>query len=149
MHAQNCLFRALECSKLPKIARTAIWTSSWKLYFSTLRSRWARHGALAGRRIAVASVGTLTGKRRGRLVGGAGTILPCCWRRSGWCRRRGRRRRRSLVELNSFADAPPAGLVQTKPRCALQPHDVAIEVAQHFGKIFVTSVFGEVWFRRD
>ena len=99
-----------------QIARTAIWTSSWKLYFSSaaaarLRGRLALHGALAGRRIAVASFGTLPGKRGGRLVGGAGTILPGCWRRSGWCRRRCRRRRRSLIELISFADAPPAGLV--------------------------------------
>ena len=67
------------------------------------------------------------------------------WRRSGWCRRR----RRSLVELISFADAPPAGLVRTKPRCTLQAHDVAIEVAQHFGKIVVKSVFCEVWFCSD
>ena len=75
---QNCLF-------LAQIAHTAIWTSSWKLYFASaaraaarLRSRWARHGSLAGRRIAVASFGTLTGRRRGSLVGGAVTILPCC-----------------------------------------------------------------------
>ena len=61
----------------------------------------------------------------------AGTILPGCWRRNGWCRRR----LRSLVELISIADATPAGLVRTKPRCKLQAHDVAIEVAQHFGKI--------------
>ena len=120
------------------------------------------------------------------LVSGAGTILRCCWRRSSWCRRRWR----SLVELISFADAPPAGLVQTKPRCTLQTHDVAsssqnkyttevpdqkqaiskgslgtlggtdhlkgwdrvtflLEVAQHFGKIVVKSVLGEVWFRSD
>ena len=36
------------------------------------------------------------------LVGGEGTILPCCWRRSCWCLRRGWRRRGSLVELISF-----------------------------------------------
>ena len=133
-----------------QIARTAIWISLWKLYFSSAAAAWlgsrrARHGALAGRRIAGASFGTLTGRRRGRLVSGAGTILPGCWRRSGWCRRR----RRSLVELISFADAPPAGLVRTKPRCTLQAHDVAIEEAQHFRKIAVKSVFGEVWFRSD
>ena len=38
-----------------------------------LRSRRALRGALAGRRIAVASFGTLTGRRRGRLVGWAGS----------------------------------------------------------------------------
>ena len=103
-----------------QIARTVIWKSSWKLYFSQawLRSRRARHGAL---RIAGASFGTLTSRRRGRLIGGAGTILPDCWRRS------------------TFSDAPPSGLVRTKPRCTLQAHDVAIEEAQHFGKIFVKS----------
>ena len=44
-----------------------------------------------------------------------------------------RQRRRSLVELISVADSPPAELVRTKHRCTLQAHDVAIEVAQHFG----------------
>ena len=63
-----------------QIARTAIWMSSWKVYFSSAAAAWlrssrARHGALAGRRIAVASFGTLTGRRRGGLIGGAGTIL--------------------------------------------------------------------------
>ena len=118
-----------------QIERTAIWISSWKLYFSSAAAAWfgsrrALHGALAGRRIAGASFGTLTCRRRGKLVSGAGTILPGCWRRSGWCRRR----RRSLVELTgiSFAYAPPAGLVQTKCRCTLKAHHVALEVAQHF-----------------
>ena len=60
------------------------------------------------------------------LVGGEGTILPCC---GG-----------SVVELISFADASPTGSVRTKPRCTLQAHDVAIEVAQHFEKIVVKSV---------
>ena len=55
-----------------QIARAAIWLSWWKLYFASaaaawLRSRQARHGALAGRRIACASFGTLTGWRRWRL----------------------------------------------------------------------------------
>ena len=45
-----------------------------------LRSRSAADGALAGRRIAGASFGTLAGRRRARFVGGAGTILPGCWR---------------------------------------------------------------------
>ena len=124
-----------------QIARTAIWISSWKLYFSSAAAAWlgsrrAQHGALAGRRIAGAVFGTLTGRRRGRLVSGAGTILPCCWPRSGWCRLRWR----SLVELISFVDAPPAGLVQTRPRCNLQAHDVVIEVAQQFGKIVVNRL---------
>ena len=84
----------------------------------------------------------LIGQRCGRLVGGAGTILPGCRRKSGWC---------SLVELISFADEPPTGLVRlgTKPRCTLQAYNVAIEVAQRFEKIVVKSVFGEVWFRRE
>ena len=60
-----------------------------------------------------------------------------------------RLRRRSLVELISLDEAPPAGLVRTKHRCAHQAHDVAIEVAQHFGKNAVKSVFCEVWFRGD
>ena len=48
------------------------------------------------------------------------------------------------------AGAPPAGLVRTKPRCtSLQAHDVVMEVAQHFGKNIVKSVFGEVWFSSD
>ena len=78
-----------------QIALTAIWISSWKIYFSSataawLRSSWARHDALAGRRIAVASFGTLTCRRLGSLVSGAGTIFPCCWRTS----------RRVLVHLD-------------------------------------------------
>ena len=40
-----------------------------------LRSRSAVHGAFAGCRIVGPSFGILTGRRRGRLVGGAGTIL--------------------------------------------------------------------------
>ena len=127
-------------------SRTQI--SSWKLYFSSAAAAWlgsrrTRHGALAERRIADFS--TLTSRKRWRLVSWAGTNLPCCWRRSRWCLWRWG----SLVELISFADEPPAGLVQTKPRCTLQAHDVAIEVAQHFGKIVVKSVFCEVWFSCD
>ena len=130
-----------------QIALTVIWISSWKLYFSSaaaawLRSRRALHCALAGCRIAGASFCTLTGLRRGRLVCWAGTILPGCWRRSSWCWLR----LRSLVEPISFDEAPPAGLVRTKHRCTHQAHDVAIEVAQHFEKIDVKSVFCEVWF---
>ena len=83
--------------------------------------------------------------RRGRLVGVAGTILPGCWCRSCRCRQR----RHSLVELISFADTPPAGLVWTKPRCTLRAHDVIIEVAQHFGKIVVKSIFSNIWLRYD
>ena len=140
------------------IARTATWIriSSWKLYFLSVVATWlssrrSRHGALAGRRIVGASFGTLTGRRRGRLVGGVGTIHPCCWRRGCqcWCQRRGLWHLRSLVQPISFADAPSTGLVGTKPRCASHAHDAAIEVAQHFGKIVVKSVFGNVWFRHD
>ena len=58
-----------------QIARTAIWISSWKLYFSSaaadwLRNRRSRHGALAG-----ASFGTLTCRRRGMLVGTYSPLL--------------------------------------------------------------------------
>ena len=49
------------------------------------------------------------------LVGGAGTILHCCWRRSCWFRRRGWRRRGSLVELTSFDD----GLLQVRSERSL------------------------------
>ena len=146
MNAQNCLFWALECSN----HLHSTWISLWKLYFSSAAAAWLRssralHGALSWRRIACARFGPLTGRRRGRLVSWAGTILPGYWRSSCWCWRC----RGSLVELISFADTPPAGLVQTKPRCTLQAHDVAIEVALHFGKIVVKSVFSEVWFRCD
>ena len=107
MHAQNCLFRAIECSNrahsdLDKLTEALVFTAA----AAWLRSRRARHGALVGRKIAGTSFGTLIGRRRGRLVGGAGTILPCCWCRSG----RRRRRRdaavavrwlRSSIELRS------------------------------------------------
>ena len=156
MDAQNCLFRALECSyrahsDLDKLmeALSFIRESEGPRPAAWLRSRRGRHGALTGRRIAGTSFGTLARRRRGRLVGragGAGTIPPCCWRRSGWCLRRDRRRLHCLVKLISFADA---GLVRMKPRCTLQAHNVAIEEAQHFRKIAVKSVLGEVWFRSD
>ena len=129
-----------------QITRTAIWISIRKLYISSaaawLISRRSRHGA---------SFGTLTGRRRGMLVGGAGTILPSCWRRSCWCRRRGWRRRGSLVELISLRLCwrPPLGSVRTKLRGTVQAHDVPTKVAQHFVKVFVKSVFGEGCFRRD
>ena len=60
--------------------------ASWKLFLSSaaaawLRSQRERHGTLA--RIAGASFRPLNGRRRWTLVGEAGTILPCCWRRSG------------------------------------------------------------------
>ena len=84
MHAQNCLFRAIECSNRAHSDLDKI----MEVYFSSaaaaeLRSRRARRGALAGRRIAGDSFGTLTGRRRGRLLSGAGAILPGCRRRSG------------------------------------------------------------------
>ena len=59
-----------------QIARTAIWISSWKLYFSSASAAWLR-----GRRsLHCPSFDTLTCRRRG--IGGAGTILPCCCCRS-------------------------------------------------------------------
>ena len=81
-----------------------------------------------------------------RLVGGADTILPCCWCRSCWCWRRGLLRQCSLVELISFADLPAAGLVQTKPQCTIPAHYVAIEEAKHFGRIVLKSIFCQIWF---
>ena len=99
-----------------QIARTAIWISTLKLYFSSAAEAWLRIRLL----LHCSSFGTLTGRRREMHICGAGTILPCCWRRSCWCRGRGRGRWRSLVELIVFADAPPTGSVRTKPRCTLQ-----------------------------
>ena len=137
-----------------QIASTVLWISSWKLYFSFaeaawLRSRRSRHGALAGpRRIAGASFGTLTGRRcEAHWRGGQHSPLLLAAGADGGAGSTG------AALLNSshfkFADVPPEELVRTKPRCALQARDVAIEVAQHFEKIVVKSVFGEVWFRRD
>ena len=122
-----------------QIARTAIWTSSWKLYFSSaaaasLRSRRALHGALAWRRIAGTSIGTLTGRRRGRLIGGADTIHPNCCRCSGagaagaGCA--GAALLNSSPLLMRLLQGCPneAHMHPPSPRW----HDVAIEVVQQF-----------------
>ena len=71
MHAQNCLFLTLECSNrahsdLDKLMEALFFIAAAAL----LRSRSAAHCALAGRRIAGASFGTLTG-RRCATVGGS------------------------------------------------------------------------------
>ena len=107
-----------------------------------LRIQLARHGALAGRRIAGASFGTLTGRRRGRLGGhhffrllAQERLTPAAPARSCW--------------IHLLWWRASCRLVRTKLRCTLQAHDVAIETAQHFGEIVVKSVLGEVWFRRD
>ena len=134
-HPDVCILRVVYFWLLnAQIVCTTNWTSTQKLYFSSaaaawLTSRCSWHGA---------SFGTLTcrslvwdARRRGR------HHSPFCWRRSCWCLRRGWLRR------------PPSGSVQTKPRSTVQAHDVAIEVAQHFEKIVVKSVFGEGCFRRD
>ena len=142
-----------------QITRTVIWISSWSFIIFTAAAAWLRswralHGALVtglvGRRIAGASFCTLTCQRRGRLmmlIGGAGTILPCCWRRSVW--RLLPWHSLPLPRLISFDEASPAGLVLTKHRCTLQVHYVAIEVAQHLGKIIVKLVSSEIWFHRE
>ena len=70
MHAQNCLFLALECSNRAHSDLDKLMEALFIIRGGGLAcSRRARHGALAGRRIAGASFGTLTGRRRGRLVG--------------------------------------------------------------------------------
>ena len=141
--AQNCFFLALNA----QITCTAIWISTLKLYFSSAAEAWLKFR----RSLHCASFCTLTGRRRGMLVGRAGTILPCCWRRSCWCRRRGWRRRGSLVELISFK-----ALLTASHRVGLnegQMHSPSPQcrhiVAQHFGKIVVKSVFSEGYFSRD
>ena len=69
MHAQNCLFRALECSNRAHSDLDKLMEALFIIRGGGLAcSRRARHGALTGRRIAGASFGTLTGRRRGRLV---------------------------------------------------------------------------------
>ena len=105
-----CMLKVASGLLNAQISSTAIWISSWKLYFSSaaaawLRSRRSRHGALAGprRRIAAdspapASAPSQAGGVRGSLAGRA-TFSPAA---GCWCRRRGRPRRRSLVELISF-----------------------------------------------
>ena len=55
------------------------------------------------------------------LVGGEGTILPCCWRRSCWCLRRGWQRLGSLVELISFADGLVQGRSERSPDAQSKP----------------------------
>ena len=139
-----------------QIARTAIWISSWKLYLSSAAAVWL---AAAGRGTAPSPgagspapasspspAGGVGSSSAGRApfspAAGAGEVpvapaQPC--RTHLLCRR-----------ASCRAGAPPAGLVRTKPRCtSLQAHDVVMEVAQHFGKNIVKSVFGEVWFRSD
>ena len=109
-----------------------------------LRSRRALHDALAERRIAGASFGTLTGRMRGKLVGWAGTILPCCWRRSNCCA--------SAALLNSPQAPFPthlsyllAGLVPGwSERSPDAPSKPTMLTERHFEKFVVKSVFGEV-----
>ena len=79
MYAQNCLFLALECSNraqsdLDKLMEALSFICCLGPGLE-LRSRWALHCACAARRIPGASFGTLTSRRHGWLVGGAGTIL--------------------------------------------------------------------------
>ena len=81
---------------------------------------------------------------RGKLVGWAGTILPCCWRRSNCCA--------SAALLNSPQAPFPthlsyllAGLVPGwSERSPDAPSKPTMLTERHFEKFVVKSVFGEV-----
>ena len=52
--------------------------------------------------------------------------------------------------LRAATPAPAAGENGARPADEpLRAHNIAIEVAQHFEKIVVKSIFGEIWFRSD
>ena len=85
MHAQSC-FRALECSNLEHSDLDKLMEALFFIRGGSLAQkspfaarRPCRAAAQDRRRFAGASFGTLTGRRRERLIGGAGNILPCCW----------------------------------------------------------------------
>ena len=150
MHAQNCLFRALECSNrahsdLDKLMEALFFIRGRRLGLEAAgRGTAPSRGAGSPAPASAPSPAGLLEAWEARRQGCHHSPLPGCWRR-----RRDLRRRRSLVELISFAYSPPAWLVRTKPRCTLQAHNVATSEAQRFRTIAVKSVFGEVWFRSD
>ena len=111
-------------------------------YQHACRSRRARRGPLTGRRITVASFGTLNTPAGGVGASSAGRSPFSPAAGAGEAGAGGGAG--GVVELISCPVSPPAGLVRTKPRCTLQAHNVAIEEAQHFRKIAVKSVFCEV-----
>ena len=88
MHAQNCLFRAIECSNrahsdLDKLMEALFFISGGgPAYEWQGAARRPRRAQDRRRQLRHPHRG-LTGLRLGRLVRGAGTILPGCWRRSG------------------------------------------------------------------
>ena len=135
---------AFSCLLNAQIARTAIWISSWTLYFFIcgVGSSWlawrARLRQLGHPHRAEAWDDRRRGEHHSPLLLVQELLVPV----------EGLAAQGSLVELISFAYAPPTGLVWTKLRCTLQAHNVAIGVAQHFGKVVVKSVFSEGCFRR-
>ena len=150
MHAQNCLFRALECSNgahsdLDKLMEALFFTRGRRPGLDaagrgTAPSPGAGSPAQASAPSPAGGVG-FSSKGRSPFSPAAGAGAAGAGGGTG-----------SVVELISCPDSPPAGLVRTKPRCTLQAHNVAIEEAQHFRKISVKSVFGKVcsvWFRSD
>ena len=131
MHAQNCLFLALKCSNraqsdLDKHMEALFFISSAGLAdkspFAAQCQLWHPHWPEAW-----------DARRRGwhhyylllaqeLLVQEDGQAAPGqpCW-------------------THLLCWLPPTGSVQTKPRCTIKAHNVAVEVAQHFEKIIVKS----------
>ena len=152
MHTQHCLLLALECSNRAH-SDLEFWISPWKLYFSSriprpAASRRALHGALAGRRIAGASLCTLSGRKTWEArrapfspVAGAGAAGASAGGGAGGA---------SAALLNS-SPLPTRLLPGWSERNPDAPpkDNVAIEEAEHFIEIVVKSLFGEVWFRSD
>ena len=119
MHAQNCLFRALECSNrahsdLDKLMEALFFICSLlpgleAVGRGTAPSPGAGSPAPASAPSPAVGVGGSLALRSpfspaagpGAAAAGGGTG--------------------GVVELISFADSHPAGLVRTKPRCTLQP----------------------------
>ena len=113
-----------------------------------LRSRRARHSAIAGRRIAAPGLAPSPEGGVGGSSARRAPFSPAAGAGAAGAGSAGAALLNSSPLLTRLLEAP-AGLVRTKPRCTLQALDVAIEVAQHFEKIVVNSVFCEVWFCRD
>ena len=120
MHAQNCLFRALECSNrahsdLDKLMEALFFIRAGGLALkSSLAARRARRHQLRHPHRPEVWDARRLGGHSSPLLLLQDLLVP---HRNQHCRWRGRRRRGSLVDLISFADAPPTGLVRTKPKC--------------------------------